>query len=193
MEELRGELRPGQTAPAVEFLVEAEKSYERQGERAAGAERRATTLQGFISLAVTFVLANGGLLLGANGVRGDGWRIAFGAGLLTVAFTLIVSALWATRAVFTTHVWSRPYAVSKVRGRMQESEADAKLELAAALLYAAERGAEIAEEKIAHMKDATVWFRLALILLLGLALLFLIYVLAGPAPVPAVPRSPAHG
>jgi hypothetical protein len=169
-------------------IEDSEKSYLRQTERVAGAERRATTLQGFVSLAVTFVLANGGLLLGATGVRGQGWRVTFGAVLLAVAAALIVSALLASRAVFTTRNWSRPHAIAKVRERMKANDEEARLELVAALLYAAQVAGDIAQKKIDAMKQATVWFRIGLVLLLALAALFLAYVISSPAPSPPSAR-----
>jgi hypothetical protein len=162
-------------------LAEAREGYERQRERGAQAERRATTLLGFVSLAVTFVLANGGLLLGTSGIVGIGWRLAFGAALLLVTFSLIVSGLWATRAVHTTHVVIHPYAVAGVRERMRLDEPTARLQLLAALIYGGERGGDVAGAKIDAMKEATLWFRIGLVVLFLLALLFMVYVGWGPS------------
>src|SRR3954451_8218110 len=74
---------------ADEVLAEAELAYKDAAERADGAERRATTIQGAIAIATSLSLAGGSLLLDTGKVPDRCWRwalgVVFGIAILTLA------------------------------------------------------------------------------------------------------------
>jgi len=167
-------------------LAEAEKIATEPFERAEGAERRATTLQGAIAIAASFGLAAGALLLDSNKIKSDGWRQAFAAMSLGFVFCLVASGFRAVSAVYRVHRWSYPDG-DKIFARAQMDASEAKTNRAAALLRTVSKNQAIARWKVAYMRAAAWWFRLALIFLLADAIALLLYTFFGSVPVPARP------
>jgi hypothetical protein len=91
-----------------EVLAEALAIYARPEERVDSAERRATTLQGAITIAASFLLAGAAFLADPGKVRGEGWRISLAAVLLTVIVCLLLAGFRALAATSRIHVFRRP-------------------------------------------------------------------------------------
>lgn len=162
-------------------LGEAREIFERPFQTTAGVERRASTLQGAIAIAATFVVAGGGLLLNTSEIQTGGWRIAFAVVFVLVIMCLVFSALRALRATSRVLVWHYPDEEDLLLRRTSGYASDHELAVAAALLHAGARNANNARYKVAQMRAAGHWLALALVGLLITAIVFLAYVVAGPA------------
>lgn len=161
---------------------EAREVFERANQTTDGVERRASTLQGAIAIAASFVVAGGGLLLNTSDIRTTGWRVAFAVVFVFVIMCLVFSALRALRATSRVLVWQYPDEEDLLLRRTRDDPADHELAVAAALLHAGARNANNARYKVAQMRAAGHWLALALAGLLLTALLFLAYVAADPKP-----------
>ena len=107
-DEVLAALRATQSDRSAAVLGEAEEIFRRPFETSEGVERRASTLQGSIAIAASFVLAGGGLLLGTSKISGEGWRVAFAAVFALVILSLVASALRSLRATSRVLVWHYP-------------------------------------------------------------------------------------
>lgn len=166
-------------ARAADLLSEAQASYAQAEERAASATTRATTLQGAVAIAASLLLAGAGLLLDHAKLHGSGWRIAFAVLLFAVTLSLVMSGLRALSATSTIHVWHRPTATDIV-ARAAHSETQGRVERAADMLLAYSFNTKIAAWKVAYLGAAAWWFRIALGVLVALALALATYAVAGP-------------
>jgi hypothetical protein len=164
---------------ALEILTEAQDVFARADERAEGAERRATTLQGAVAIATSLVVAAAALSINQTRLEGAGWRVsaALLAGGITVA--LVMTGIRALSATSTIHRWHRPTAGDMVR-RSQVPVTQARIELAAETLVDYSFNTKIAGWKIAYLGAAAWWFRVALGLLVALALVLTAYAFAAP-------------
>lgn len=179
-------LRRTQRDRSAAVLGEAREVFERPFRTTAGVERRASTLQGAIAIAATFVVAGGGLLLNTTEIQTDGWRIAFAVVFVFVIMCLVFSALRALRATSRVLIWHYPDEEDLLLRRTNDYTSDHELAIAAALLHAGARNANNARYKVAQMRAAGHWLALALVGLLITAVVFLVYVVAGPT----LPASP---
>ncbi|MGA2453375.1 MAG: hypothetical protein ABSG93_07620 [Solirubrobacteraceae bacterium] len=180
-DEVLNALRQTQGDRSAAVLGEAREIFERPFQTTAGVERRASTLQGAIAIAATFVVAGGGLLLNASEIQTDGWRIAFAVVFVLVIMCLVFSALRALRATSRVLIWHYPDEEDLLLRRTSEYASDHELAVAAELLQAGARNANNARYKVAQMRAAGHWLALALVGLLITAVVFLAYVVAGPA------------
>jgi hypothetical protein len=166
-----------------QVLAEAQAQFARPFETSDGVERRATTLQGAVAIAASFVLAGGGLLLDPSKIRSESWRLTLGALYALVIISLVFSALRALRATSRVLVWHYPDGEDLLkRGEKDQSASNYELAVAAELLKAAGRNASNARYKVAQMRAAGHWFALALAGLLATAVLLVAYLIAGPNP-----------
>jgi hypothetical protein len=172
-------LRRTQGDRSSAVLGEAREIFERPFQTTAGVERRASTLQGAIAIAATFVVAGGGLLLNSE-IRTDGWRIAFAVVFVFVIMCFVFSALRALRATSRVLIWHYPDEEDLLLRRTSDYASDHELAVAAALLHAGARNANNARYKVAQMRAAGHWLALALTGLLITAAVFLAYVVVGP-------------
>jgi protein-S-isoprenylcysteine O-methyltransferase Ste14 len=176
--EIAGRLRTSNPDLAETILAEAEKVAAEAFDRADGAERRATTLQGAIAIAASFGIAAGALLLDSNKIKSDGWRQTFAVISLGFVFCLVASGFRAVSAVYRVHRWSYPES-SEIFKRSKMDAREAKTHRAAALLRTVSRNQSIARWKVAYMRAAAWWFRLALAFLLADALALAVYTFFG--------------
>ena len=167
-----------------EVLAEAQAIYASADERIEGAQSRATTLQGAVAIAASFLLAGGALLADPAKVRGDCWRVFFALALFGVVFALVMSGARALAATSTIHVFHRPTA-SEITLRTGVAAAEARIELAAETLRNYACNTKVADWKVAYLGAAAWWFRWALVGLLVLAALLGFYGVFGPDSPPA--------
>jgi len=177
-EALLGRLQP-HVARSGEVLAEAKTAFAEPFERADGVERRATTLQGAVAIAASFVLTGGGFVLDTSEIRSDGWRIALAAVYALVILSLVFCGLRALRATSRVLVWHYVDG-DTILENTGTDQAQYELALAADLLYATRRNSSNARYKVAQMRAAGHWFGLALVGLLLTALTVCAYVLWGP-------------
>jgi hypothetical protein len=164
---------------AREILDEARDLYATVEARAEGAERRATTLQGAVSVAATLAVAGATLLVDPSKVEGAGWRVILAVLFLGLIFCLVATAYRAVQASSQVHKWHSPNA-EDVFTRIGQQSPQGEISLAADLLYSYGRNTKIADWKVAYMRAASEWFARALILVLALAVAIAGYVVLGP-------------
>lgn len=172
--EMATRLRTTDDTRALETLAEAQRLFRTVEERAQGIERRATTLQGVVSVGATFALAGGSLLLGSNEVPNPCWRVTLTVFVLALVYCLAATAFRAHQAASKVHYWSEPRA-EDIFDRAAETLAEARISLAASLLRCYGRNAPIARWKVAYFRAATQWFSRSLIAIVVLALGLSIY------------------
>jgi hypothetical protein len=175
------QLLSAQEDRSTQVLVEAQEQFAAPFATSEGVERRATTLQGAVAIAASFVLAGGGLLLDPSKIRSETWRLAFTALYALVIASLVFSALRALRATSRVLVWHYRDGEDVLhRGDNDQTAAAYELAVAADLLYATGRNASNARYKVTQMRAAGHWFALALAGLLATAMLLVAYVVVGP-------------
>lgn len=177
-EEVIEKLKTDDDNVAAALLDEAEKIASEPFERAEGAERRATTLQGAVAIAASFGIAAGAFLLDTNKIGSAGWRQLFAIVSFGFVFCLVAAGFRAVGAVYRVHEWRFPDA-EQIYERAGMTAADARTMRAAALLRTVARNHAIARWKVACMRAAAWWFRLALVFLLADALLLVLYAFLG--------------
>jgi hypothetical protein len=173
-DELARRLTTSDTELAAALLAEAEELARRPHEDAESIDRRATTLQGAIALATTVALAGGALLLDPTKLRSDSWRIAFACVVAAVVIAFVASGVRALGASSRTQPWSYP-AFEDIFGRAQSNLVTAHAARAASLLKTSGLNFRIVEVKAGYLNAAVWWFRIALALLVLLAVLFIVY------------------
>jgi hypothetical protein len=178
-DELARRLKTSDTKLAAALLAEAEELARRPHADAESIDRRATTLQGAVALATTVALASGALLLDPTKLRSEGWRITFAAVLAGVVVAFVASGMRALGASSRTLPWSYP-AFEDIFGRAESDVAAAQAARAASLLKTAGLNFRIVELKAGYLNAAVWWFRIALALLLALAILFATYAATTP-------------
>jgi hypothetical protein len=173
-------LKAKQRGRSADVLAEAREIFRRPFETSEGVERRASTLQGAIAIAASFVLAGGGLLLDTSKIRTEGWRIAFAAVFAFVIMCLVFSALRSLRVTSRVLVWHYPAEDDLLLRRTGDDDSEHELRIAADLLNSAGANTNNANYKVAQMRAAGHWLALALVGLLTTAFLLLAYTAAGP-------------
>lgn len=178
-DELARRLKSSDTKLAAALLAEAEELARRPHEDAESIDRRATTLQGAVALATTVALAGGALLLDPTKLRSEGWRITFAAVLAGAVVAFVASGMRALGASSRTLPWSYP-AFEDIFERAESDVAAAQAARAASLLKTVGLNFRIVELKAGYLNAAVWWFRIALALLLALAILFVTYAATSP-------------
>jgi hypothetical protein len=171
-------LRTAKETVAEEILDEAKDLSKIPFERADAAERRATTLQGAVAIAASFSLAAGTLVAGADKIGSHAWRIVFAAvfGLVVTAFVLAgVLALQVTSRI---GYWKYPDDEGRLRERARLDVEQARVERIIDLLQTYGENDALARWKVSRATWAARVFRVALLLVLLLAGLFVGYVAA---------------
>jgi hypothetical protein len=174
-----------------EILSEAESLFGEPDGRAESAERRATTLQGAVTIASSVILTGGGLVIDPGKITDDTWRLVF-----AIAFSVLLAFLVATglRAMGATSriLEGRAPADDTLRDRAQFAGAtDYRRHRAAYLLWAYGRNDEVAAVKVEYLKKAAFWFRSALVMLVVVMGLLVGYVIDHEPPPKAPPANAA--
>jgi len=113
-------------ARSVELTLDQAKAIAQTAvDRAAAADRRATTIAGTVSVAATFTLSGIGLIVGT--AKLPSWAVAISAGLIAVITTLFaLSATYALRALAGKDCrrwkWEDPYALARKRIELSPTE-----------------------------------------------------------------------
>ena len=170
------ELVPLEPAGVAEILDDARELFRVPFERADAAERRATTLQGAVAIAATFTLAAGSLVTDADKVGSHGWRVAFAVAIAVVVFAFVIAGVVALQATSRIDAWSYPDEQERFLQMKTQRVEDIRTGRALALLQAYGENDQLAAWKIHRTTLAARWFRIALLLLLAFAGLFVIYV-----------------
>jgi hypothetical protein len=104
-------LRADEVEAAKETLDHVEEIAQGAVERAAAADRRATTIAGTVAIAASFTLTGGSLALDGNKWGDADARRWFAIGLCVTSGAFVLSAFYALRALVATRVWhwSQPF------------------------------------------------------------------------------------
>jgi hypothetical protein len=176
-DEIAARLKPAE-GRSEDTLAEAQALFDEPFTRSDGIERRATTLQGAVTIAASFALAGGALLLDTDKIAAQGWRVALVIPYAVTIVSLLACGLRALRATSRVLVWHYPHPEGVLK-RVELTDDEAHIARAAELLYCAGRNQATVRYKVAQMRAAAHWFALALVALLVTAALFLAYVVAG--------------
>jgi hypothetical protein len=163
-DELIEKLRSEDPDDAHELLEEARRLNETVDALSENVERRATTLQGVVSIAATFSVAAGALLLDPGKIEGKGWRLVLVALFGAVVYCLIATAFRATQASTQIHWWSRADPADNFK-RPDLSRSDFELEQAVDMLRSYGRNTKVVAWKVTYMGAASKWFLRGLIFL----------------------------
>lgn len=161
-------------ARAAEILNEAQSIYRGAEDRAAGVTARATTLQEAVGIAATLLIAGAALIVGQSALQGTGWLVVFALLLVGATFSLVMSGLRALGAASTIHQWYEPSA-EDIIDRSQKSEVEARVELAASLLWCYGFNSKVASWKVSYLGASAWWYRIALAFIVSIGMLVGIY------------------
>jgi len=159
---------------AGEILQEAQGIFQRAEHRAAGATSRATTLQEAVGIAATLLITGAGLIVGQTALQGVVWVVLFAVLLFGATLSLVMSGLRALGAASTIHQWYEPTA-KDIIGRSDQPEVEARVALAASLLYCYGYNTKVASWKVAYLGAAAWWYRIALAFIVSIAMLVGVY------------------
>ena len=169
--------RLGSPKPGVakQLLAEAQAAYDEVADRAESAERRATTIQGSVAIAASLTLAGGSLLLDANKVSSECWRIALGAGFAIAVGMLAMAAWRAFLVTWPRFMWASPDFSEIVDHAKLPSDEEIQLRLVRDLLISYGRNDSIAALKIRLLGQAVRWLIAALVVVAILAVMLAAY------------------
>lgn len=160
---------------ARELLEEARHLNDGVDAMAEGVERRATTLQGVVSIAATVAVGGGALLLDPAKVQGLGWRVAFAVLFGGLLYCLIATAYRATQSSTQIQIWTREDPNEHLE-RTSRPAVEVDTELSADMLYGYGRNMEVVRWKVSYLRAASEWFLRGLIFLGLIAITFCAYV-----------------
>ncbi|HET8956263.1 MAG TPA: hypothetical protein VFN18_11450 [Solirubrobacterales bacterium] len=140
-----------------ELRDQALLGYEHQRERITAAEQRANFFLGTAGLTTSLVLANAGLLLGADKL-GSPWRMLSAIALLFASIFALNAGFRALQATMLTFGHFPPNGVTWVMGRRRLSKEAMTRSYIGALLVGQHRLSAIADWKLMRMKEARSWF-----------------------------------
>ena len=175
---------------AAEILQQAQSIYQEAEDRAAGVAARATTLQEAVGIAATLLITGAGLIVGQTALKGSVWVLVFAVFLFGATLSLVMSGLRALGAASTIHQWYRPTAGDIIE-HAQLPEAEARLALAADLLYSYGYNSKVASWKVAYLGAAAWWYRIALAFIVSIAMLVGVYAVAQANQSTGMPATPA--
>lgn len=175
---------------ARELLEEARRLNESVQTMADGVERRATTLQGVVSIAATLAVAGGALLLDPSKVQGVAWRVALGLLFAGLLYCFVATAYRATQSSTEVQRWAYEDPRDHLT-RTQRPAVEVDIELSADLLHAYGMNTEVVRWKVTYLRAASEWFLRGLIFLGLIAATISVYVVAhDPRPDPATEARP---
>ncbi|HTT93636.1 MAG TPA: hypothetical protein VMF55_03130 [Solirubrobacterales bacterium] len=160
---------------AREILEEARRLNDGVSVSAEGVERRATTLQGVVSIAATLAVAAGALLLDPTKVHGIGWRLALATLFACLLYCFIATAFRATQSSSWLHQWTHEDPADHL-ARTSASQVEVDTGLSADILYSYGRNMEVVRWKVSYLGAATEWFLRGLIFLGLIAITFCLYI-----------------
>jgi hypothetical protein len=174
-------LPEGGEGVADEVLAHAQEIAQTAIDRAAAADRRATTIASVVSISATLTLAGASLFLDDSKVPNGSWQIVLAALVLATAAAFVVSAAYALIALvrYRSWNWSELRDLPKPRSETGEGSTseghtftadELKRNRAAFLLHNFTRNWEISDVKNRHVDNALRCLLAALILLSLLAL-----------------------
>ena len=105
VEELYRGLRTGTVEQAKETLEHVEAIAQTAVDRAAAADRRATTIAGTVAIAASFTIGGAGIVVDPNKINDATIRKAFAIVLCLVTVAFIFAAIFALRALVATRTW----------------------------------------------------------------------------------------
>jgi hypothetical protein len=164
-------------ARANAILQQAQNIYDEAQMRAAGATTRATSLQEAVGVAATLLITGAGLIVGQSALQGFVWVLLFAIFLSGATLSLVMCGLRALGAASTIHQWSTP-AAEDILDHSRLPEAEARVKLAASLLYCYGFNSKIAAWKISYLGASAWWYRIALAFIVSIAMLVGIYAVA---------------
>jgi hypothetical protein len=163
--ELRDTAAEIQPDNAAQLLEEAKTVWDGRVERIRAAEAKATTLLGTVAIAASLVIAGSGLILDPSKVTDD-WRVVL---MVVVALLKVV---W----------FSRPQVSQALQRAKETDPTDAQTSRAVDLMARAGQDLYVADYKVAQVRIAYRWYRLALLFFLILGVALAAYVLLGDLP-----------
>jgi hypothetical protein len=175
-------LPSGEEGVADEVLAHAQEIAQTAVDRAAAADRRATTVASVVSISATLTLSGSALILDDAKVPDGGWQIALAALTFITAAAFVASAAYALIALvrYRRWVWSELWDLPKRRSDGEVFSADQlKLNRAAVLLYNFPGNWEVSDVKNRHVDNALRCLLAALASLSLLALGLLLSVVFG--------------
>lgn len=165
---------------AAQLLEEAKTVWDGRIERIRATEAKATTLLGTVAIAASLVVAGSGLVLDPSRVA-SGWRAVLMIIVLLLLVSLLLCGFVASRALLKVQRFSRPQ-VSQALQRATEDPSRAQTSRALDLIARAGRNLYVADYKVAQVRIAYRWYRLALLCFLLLGSALAAYVLFGHPP-----------
>jgi hypothetical protein len=147
---------------AADLLKEAESVMTMRDARIASAEAKATTLMGTVAIAASLVVAGSGLILDPGKVAG-GWREALMGTAAALLFLLLMTGYIASRALMHVLTLSRPQVRHAWRRALLGDSIEGQRALAIDLMARAGENRYVADYKLAQVRIAYRWYRLALV------------------------------
>jgi hypothetical protein len=168
-------------AVITELLEEANAAFAGATDRSESAERRAATIQSAISIAASLTLAGGSLLLGANNVANEDWRIGIAIGFAVAVLMFAMAAWRAFLVTWPRFMWATPGATDIPDHATGNTADEIRLKRVADLLVAYGRNDSIAQIKIRLLGQAVRWMLSALAVIAALAISLAIYSIERPS------------
>jgi hypothetical protein len=168
-------LRTEDPEVARELLDEARRLNAGVDAMVEGVERRATTLQGVVSIAATVAVAGGALLLDPAKVQGLGWRLVFAGLFGCLLYCFIATAYRATQSSTEIKVWTLENPEDHLQ-RASRPPLEVDTETSADILFGYGRNMEVFRWKVTYLRAASEWFLRGLIFLALIAVTFCAYV-----------------
>jgi hypothetical protein len=175
-EERLARLKTDDPVVARELLEEARRLHESTSSTLESVERRASTLQGVVSIAATVAVAGAALMVDPGKVQGLGWRLVLACLFGLFLYCLIATAYRATQSSTQIHTWTREDPSDHLQ-RTTRPALEVDAELSADLLYAFGQNTEVVRWKVSYLRAASEWFARALISLGLIAVAVLAYVI----------------
>ena len=180
----RTSLPQGGDGVADEVLAHAQEIAQTATDRAAAADRRATTIAGVVSISATLTLAGASLVLDDSKVSDGTLQVTLAALVFATAAAFVASAAYALIALvrYRRWNWSDLWDLPKPRtgaGTGGFSADELKLNRAAFLLHNFTGNWEVSDVKNRHVDNALRCLLAALVLLCLLALGLFVSVAAG--------------
>lgn len=176
-------LPPALSGESLKELVEQTlHGYEREEDRIDGIQQRATFFLGATGLTTSLVLVNGSLLYGSNPLQSPGARLAVGVLLAIAGLAFVAAGVAALDATTITFDRALPNSTRQIEGRLGFGVDDARRDLLAALLLAAQRAEAIGDWKLRQLKGARLLFALGMALVVIASIVVLIAALTQGSP-----------